>query len=42
MKKTYETSRKSKEWAKHLRKFGKRLANKSTRKIAKQKISKVY
>ena len=35
MKKTYPTSTKAKQWAKHLRPFGKRMANKSTRKINK-------
>ena len=35
MKKTYPTSTKSQQWAKHLKPFGKRLANKSTRKINK-------
>ena len=35
MKKTYPTSTKSQQWAKHLRPFGKRQANKSTRKINK-------
>jgi len=35
MKKTYPTSTKSQQWAKHLRPFGKRMANKSTRKINK-------
>jgi len=35
MKKKYPVSEKAKEWAKHLRPFGKRLANKSTRKINK-------
>lgn len=36
MKKTYPTSTKSQQWAKHLKPFGKRLANKSTRKINKK------
>lgn len=36
MKKTYPTSTKSQQWAQHLRPFGKRLANKSTRKINKE------
>jgi hypothetical protein len=31
VKKTYPTSNKAKEWAKHLRKEGKRRANKGTR-----------
>ena len=35
MKKTYPTSTKSQQWAKHLRPYGKRAANKSTRKINK-------
>ena len=35
MKKTYETSRKPREWAKHLRRLGKRAVNKSTRRIGK-------
>jgi len=38
MKKTYPTSDKVKEWAKHLRPKGKRRANKSTRKILKKNI----
>ena len=33
MKKKYPTSKKAREWAKHLRPDGKRIANKSTRKI---------
>lgn len=40
MKKIYPTSTKSRSctgWNKHLKKFGKRLANKSTRKIFKIK-----
>ena len=36
MKKTYPTSTKSQQWAQHLKPFGKRLANKSTRKINKE------
>ena len=36
MKKKYPVSEKAKEWAKHLRPFGKKLANKSTRKIHKK------
>ena len=36
MKKTYPTSTKSQQWAKHLRPYGKTLANKSTRKINKE------
>lgn len=35
MKKTYPTSTKAQQWAKHLKPFGKRTANKSTRKINK-------
>lgn len=33
MKKTYPVSKKASQWAKHLRKDGKRLANKSTRRL---------
>jgi hypothetical protein len=40
MKKTYPTSTKSQQWAKHLRPYGKRLANKSTRKIIKETVEK--
>jgi len=36
MKKKYPTSDKAKEWKKHLKPYGKRLANKSTRKINKK------
>lgn len=36
MKKTYPVSEKSREWAKHLRPFRKRMANKSTRKAGKK------
>ena len=35
MKKSYPTSRKPRQWAKHLKKFGKRQANKSTRRLMK-------
>lgn len=35
MKKTYPTSTKAQQWAKHLKPDGKRAANKSTRKINK-------
>lgn len=35
MKKTYPTSTKAQQWAKHLKPFGKRTANKSTRRINK-------
>lgn len=38
-KKTLPTSDKAKEWAKHLRPFGKRLANKSTRRIGKKECT---
>lgn len=38
MKNKYPTSQKAKEWKKHLRPEGKRVANKSTRKINKQII----
>ena len=41
MKKTYPVSTKAKEWAQHLRNWGKRLANKSTRKIFKKEIKKI-
>jgi len=40
MKKTYPVSTKAKEWAKHLKPYGKRLANKSTRRIAKNTTAK--
>jgi hypothetical protein len=40
MKKTYPVSEKAKSWAKHLKPEGKRLANKSTRKINKKDIKK--
>jgi hypothetical protein len=40
MKKTYPTSDKSKEWAKHLKPFGKRKANKSTRRVMDKQIKK--
>lgn len=40
MKKTYETSRKCREWAKHLRPYLKRLVNKSTRRIGKENLRK--
>lgn len=36
MKKKYPTSDKAKEWKKHLKPYGKRMANKSTRKINKK------
>lgn len=36
MKKTYPTSTKAQQWAQHLKPFGKRQANKSTRKINKE------
>jgi hypothetical protein len=39
MKKTYPTSKKAKEHAKHLRRFGKREANKSTRRIYKKELT---
>jgi len=32
----YETSAKAKEWAKHLKPYGKRLANKSTRSLGRK------
>jgi hypothetical protein len=35
MKKTYPTSTKARQWAKHLKKGGKRVANKGTRKVLK-------
>ena len=35
MKKQYAVSSKAREWKKHLKPFGKRLANKSTRKLGK-------
>ena len=38
MKKTYPTSKKCREWWKHLRPYLKRMANKSTRKIFKKDI----
>jgi len=38
MKKKYEVSTSARQWAKHLRAFGKRLANKSTRKICKDRL----
>jgi hypothetical protein len=41
MKKTYPTSDKVKEWAKwakHLKPYGKRKANKSTRRIFKKEV----
>jgi hypothetical protein len=41
MKKTYAVSKKAQEWAKHLKPYGKRLANKSTRKLAKKDLTKV-
>lgn len=41
MKKIYPVSNKAKEWARHLRSWGKRLANKSTRRIFKKEIKKV-
>lgn len=40
MKKTYPTSDKAKEWAKHLKPYGKRLANKSTRRLLDEQIKK--
>ena len=41
MKKTYPVSEKAKEWARHLKGWGKRLANKSTRRVFKKEIKKV-
>jgi len=41
MKKTYPVSEKAKEWARHLRSWGKRFANKSTRKIFKKEIKEI-
>jgi hypothetical protein len=41
MKKSYPTSPKAREWKKHLKPYGKRTANKSTRKINKQEIQKL-
>ena len=38
MKKTYPTTKKAREWAKHLRPWGKRRANKSTRRILKRTV----
>lgn len=38
MKSTYPVSKKAQEWAKHLRRFGKKLANRSTRRIFKNQI----
>jgi len=38
VRKTYPVSTKSMEWAKHLKKWGKRAANKSTRRIHATKI----
>jgi len=42
MKKTYKVSKKcrSNSYWKHLRKFGKRMVNKSTRKIGKEELLK--
>jgi hypothetical protein len=37
MKKTYPVSKKAREWAKHLRPFGKKKANRSTRRLTKPK-----
>ena len=42
MKKTYEVSTGAREWAKHLRPFGKRLANKSTRKIWRDRLKQIW
>jgi len=36
MKKTYPISTKARDWAKHLKPWGKRLANKSTRRLFKK------
>lgn len=38
MKKTYPTTGKARSWWKHLRWFGKRLANRSTRRLHKSGI----
>jgi len=40
MKKKYPVSEKAKEWKKHLKPYGKRVANKSTRKINKTEVKK--
>lgn len=42
MKKKYPTSKKAREWKKHLKPYGKKLANKSTRKINKSKCKNDY
>jgi len=41
MKKSVPVSTKAKQWAKHLKPYGKRLANKSTRRILKKETEDV-
>ncbi len=41
MKRTYPTSDKAKEWAKHLKPEGKRRANKSTRRILEKEVESI-
>ncbi len=36
MKRTYDTGRKARQWARHLRPYGKRCANKSTRRLGRR------
>ena len=40
MKKSPDAGKMGGEWAKHLRKYGKRVANKATRKAVKNRIKK--
>ena len=42
MRKPHDVSKKAREWAKHLRPEGKRMANKSHRKNVKANLKKEY